>query len=686
MQEGRQRIRKIEGAVARALRSHVVIRDLSDVVRELLENSVDANATEVCLRFRSNEYFEVICEDNGTGLIPEELQLVGEPHFTSKFTSNNIEGLQHVQTFGFRGQALHSIIDICSKVQISSGTHQIIFDKGVHPGSVRDATSFSKGVIVTAKNIFGTLPVRQARLLKESESGIISRIRNALFHIAVTHSNVALKIYKMEPHKPDTLIVSTSRDHSQSHLADALRSVYGISLSNEYETFVLEHQDIKLEGLISFKTGHDSNYQFTFLNNRRLLNPQLTKSINTFLQNSGFTDQDEVILPNFSPKELSPKKGKSPTKIVGKPFSKHAIYIFAIEGQQSSSDLIQDPSKIIFNSADIESFETLILKSLKNFLESGRISSLGRRNLASILNGSTRQLKRIAKPLSSRNESKKLKTTSGSANNAEKPVTSSEGNSETPKSPNGIERSETCDLVLRIDHGELKSVFFPGVSNLRLSIEDLSRYKVVGQVDKKFILIQVSLSNQSILLAIDQHACDERIQVERFFKGFIERTILLKEPDSVAVELNLEFRVSENDLNFLREFSDSFNVWGIRFKCSGNILRVTHLPFILNRKVGADAVFLESAILQHCSDLRAYRRLKVTREVPVDWWACLMYMPKVIVDILNSRACRSAIMFGESLSADQCQFYVSRLFKCKLPFQCAHGRPSIVPLVDLDLV
>ena len=65
------------------------------------------------------------------------------------------------------------------------------------------------------------------------------------------------------------------------------------------------------------------------------------------------------------------------------------------------------------------------------------------------------------------------------------------------------------------------------------------------------------------------------------------------------------------------------------------------------------------------------------------WLERVHTCPQGLIDMLNSRACRSAIMFNDELSADQCQRLVQKLSRCLFPFQCAHGRPSLVPLVGL---
>jgi DNA mismatch repair protein MLH3 len=67
------------------------------------------------------------------------------------------------------------------------------------------------------------------------------------------------------------------------------------------------------------------------------------------------------------------------------------------------------------------------------------------------------------------------------------------------------------------------------------------------------------------------------------------------------------------------------------------------------------------------------------------WLRQIGGLPQGILDMINSRACRSAIMFNDALSLEECEELVQKVASCAFPFQCAHGRPSMVPLIDLEL-
>jgi len=77
---------------------------------------------------------------------------------------------------------------------------------------------------------------------------------------------------------------------------------------------------------------------------------------------------------------------------------------------------------------------------------------------------------------------------------------------------------------------------------------------------------------------------------------------------------------------------------------------------------------------------------EVVRQILDTKVATINSVPKAIFNILASQACRGAVKFGHELSLQQCELLISRLKRCKTPFQCAHGRPSLVPLVDLNAI
>lgn len=215
----------------------------------------------------------------------------------------------------------------------------------------------------------------------------------------------------------------------------------------------------------------------------------------------------------------------------------------------------------------------------------------------------------------------------------------------------------------------------------KISKQSLNTARVISQVDKKFILICVNDSSDTydggdggLLVLVDQHAADERIRVEGLLADLKASPAVLPKP------LTYEAQAREHPV--LSRLAPSFAALGVVYDLSTPVGRQS------NCKITVKA--LPAAIAERCR-LEPKLLIELIRR---ESWKCeeegsgfLLHTrtrcPQGLLDMLNSRACRSAIMFNDELTKDECQTLVRRLGSCAFPFQCAHGRPSMVPLVDL---
>lgn len=228
---------------------------------------------------------------------------------------------------------------------------------------------------------------------------------------------------------------------------------------------------------------------------------------------------------------------------------------------------------------------------------------------------------------------------------------------------------------------------------IKLHKSVLDHMTFVRQVDRKFILVAVKQSHGSqedggsdLLLCIDQHAADERVRLEKlevelFGDDGRSRNIDIHEHDpALILQVNAsERRTMESNDALLRSWGFDFELcphgeWASNTRgegcgtiSSGRFLLRTS-PKIEKRIANADD-FRE--FVQVLATTHSYATLSTLR-------------PPVVTRLLHSRACRSAIMFGDFLSVDQCKALLDELRQCQLPFQCAHGRPSVVPLAEFQ--
>ncbi|KAK3304675.1 uncharacterized protein B0T15DRAFT_568435 [Chaetomium strumarium] len=247
----------------------------------------------------------------------------------------------------------------------------------------------------------------------------------------------------------------------------------------------------------------------------------------------------------------------------------------------------------------------------------------------------------------------------------------------------------------------------------RVSRVALRSAEIVAQVDQKFILAKVPTRPQTnsansvteaehTLILIDQHAADERCKVEDLLKGyfisgtaddgrFVAQTQSLDKP--------IRFDLSRRDGELLVRFQQHLEHWGLVYEAFQGQDSLPHGP------VTVEIRMLPPSILERCrleprllidllrkeiwklygmSGWRSGGRSSVITGSEHDWVARFHECPEGILDLIHSRACRTAIMFNDPLTLEQCSDLVQRLAACAFPFQCAHGRPSMVPLVHLS--
>lgn len=268
----------------------------------------------------------------------------------------------------------------------------------------------------------------------------------------------------------------------------------------------------------------------------------------------------------------------------------------------------------------------------------------------------------------------------------------------------------------------------------RFSKQDFAQAQVIGQVDDKFIACKLPYSltvgpdlkdgTQQILVLVDQHAADERVRVEMLMKEFCDfknkermqnmndnevhqinslvETIQINPPNKIIL--------TEREVRVVKRFEANFNSWGIFFSDNMDTtlvsphfiasstdndhipIYVTHLPkMIADRCV--DSRVTQELLRQHLywledtggigiNNVEVEKRLNANEQI--DWKTIIRQCPRGIIDILNSKACRGAIKFNDKLTLNQCQELISELAFCDFPFQCAHGRPSMIPIIYLD--
>lgn len=248
----------------------------------------------------------------------------------------------------------------------------------------------------------------------------------------------------------------------------------------------------------------------------------------------------------------------------------------------------------------------------------------------------------------------------------------------------------------------------------KMSKDALKSAQVIGQVDKKFILIKVADGHSSMLVLVDQHAASERCVLEDLFNRFCQDISgqsagndAAADDDgkvcagSLAKPVNLKVRHDEARLLLID--AAHFASWGIQYEIQKTGISisassvahdlhsevvVTSLPQVCAQRCVQDPALLLNLLRSEVWSRNAAGKIghsqiqdaSMTKAWPVRMRGC----PQGLVDMINSRACRSAIMFNDALTFEECQELMEALARCNFPFICAHGRTNMVPLCTLD--
>lgn len=249
-----------------------VIERPANVVKELVENSIDAGATSIKIEIKNGGITYIRITDNGKGIPQDDLKIAFERHATSKIRSS--KDLDSIVTMGFRGEALASIASI-AEVELVSCTAQSNIGNRivVKAGDILECEEYGcpKGTSITVKDLFFNTPVRYKFLKKDfTEAGYIEDIVTKL---ALIHPEISFKLVSK-----DKTIVSTN---GNGDMREAIFSIFGKEISENVIPIDYTYENIKLTGYIGKPQIARSNRsnQIMYINNRNIKDKTVSAAI-----------------------------------------------------------------------------------------------------------------------------------------------------------------------------------------------------------------------------------------------------------------------------------------------------------------------------------------------------------------------------------------------------------------------
>ena len=249
-----------------------VIERPASVVKELLENSIDAGATSVSVEVKNGGIKQIRIVDNGSGIAKDDLQFAFERHATSKIRT--AEDLENVKSMGFRGEALASIASISHIELVTKTEEDFMGNKIVLEGGEiieQEETGAQKGTTITIKNLFYNTPVRYKFLKKDYTE--LGYIEDAVKRIALANPGVAIRL----SNEDKTLI----KTNGSGELKTAIYSIYGKETTEGLIDIDYQYEDIRVRGVVGkpeIARGNRS-FQMFFVNNRFIKDKTLSAGV-----------------------------------------------------------------------------------------------------------------------------------------------------------------------------------------------------------------------------------------------------------------------------------------------------------------------------------------------------------------------------------------------------------------------
>jgi len=675
-----------------------VVERPSSIVKELVENALDAKATAISIEIKGGGISFLRVSDNGEGIFSEDLERAFMPHATSKI--QNPKDLEEILSFGFRGEALASIasvakVECISKRQEDFLAHRILVEGGSF--SPVEEVGGMDGTSILVRDLFYNVPARKKFLLSESTEA--SRVEEMVEKLALANPGISFHFVKDGKSRFQTL--------GGGKLSDVVFGIYGKSFAKDsleikesyYPSSLTGLATLHIEGLLGKPSLTRSNrqYEIFFVNGRfvrdSLLSRALEDAYKPFLMQHKFPFA--IVFLHLSPNLVD--VNVHPQKLEVRFQNREKIYqaLFdCVSKTLSKADLI-DHSPLSLFQKEKEEKSTTFLSPSSQLWEKKEEKKENKNDIPEEAVRSDQNDKQSAEQISAIKEQEKEKA---EAVNQRYPIGEASENAlenASEKAPFRIEvpelnqqKAETREEKLiyeefdltkgirleeekasekeentvpreeqlfteseNLPSAEQESLFSPSF----FSEEGEREFRLIGQVFQTYWLIEF----QKELFIMDQHAAHEKVNFEKMRKNYLEKPGI----SQGILPKTMVFNAKEEEL--YEKTKDYFTHLGYRIR------KEEEKRYALEG-IPADFPSLDAEMLFH-EILDALAEEGNLSEA------------ESVYDKIASMACKASVKGNQLLSFKEAEALVEKLFTLENPYACPHGRPTIVAFKKQDL-
>ena len=575
------KIQVMDEILANKIAAGEVVERCESVVKELVENAIDAGSTEIKVDLIDAGIKEIKVTDNGIGMDKEDAILSFSRHATSKL--KNEHDLFNINTLGFRGEALAAISSI-SEIDLKTSTGEVGTILKVKGGKILEVKSGDarRGTIMQVTNLFYNTPAR------------LKHLKSLYTELA----NVTEYINKLALSRPDIKFTLTNNNtivtmtDGTNNLLKTIKSIYGVDVARKMLYISGANDDYEVSGYISLPEVNRSsrNHMITLVNGRVVKNMELSRVINESYHSF-------------------------------KPDTRYPITILNIKSDPSLVDVNIHPTKMDIKFSKLEELSLLIEELIKNKIRKLTLIpevEVPKENI---------EIPKIEKSIEPKHNYQTLNLTR-------------------IKEEEEIFNEPQQTIVNDFDYEEKEKN------------ERLPELYPVGLVHGTYIICQ----NELGMYVIDQHAAKERINYELFK----EKLGNPNENTSISLLFPIIIELPSNEFIILKENKDILKNMKFEVEEFGvNSIIVKAHPTWLPK--GNEEIAIKKIIEILVKEEKNFSIVKFNEK------------------IATMLSCKLAIKANQNITIEEMEYLINDLRGCDNPFNCPHGRPTVIFYSNYDL-
>lgn len=626
-----------------------VIERPASVVKELVENSIDAGATRITVEINDGGTTLIRVTDNGSGIEADDVRKAYFSHATSKL--DNVDDLLNISSLGFRGEALSTIAAV-SQVEMITKTHDAMsgIRYEIHGGKEVEFKEIGApdGTTIISRNLFFNTPARLKFLKTNMTEG--SYINDLMSHIALANPDVAVKLISN-----GKVIIDTQGD---GRLKETIYSLYGRDITKGLIEADYEDDQIKVYGYIGkpFLSKGNRSFENYFVNKRYIKNAVVNRAIEeaykTYIMQHKFPYTALFIeVPTYMV-DVNVHPAKREFRFDDEKALFHAVF-HAVRDALDKKEMIPD--------AEVD------YKPTQKIYEP--VKKLENKNYAEVRNVTEPEVRESAPSYTAAPATTPVTTPESTSCSTPESTSVSTPVSSPVVKPEAEAPIETnsFSILESLLPKEYREKLKDSVDNIKYEQAELSEtgylaeeakghHKIVGQVFDTYWITEYD----GVMFLMDQHAAHEKVNYERFLAEFKERKIHSQNifPSLIINLSGREKQAAMEHLDYLKKTGFEVEDYG------GNDVKLSALPANLIGLDGKD-VFTE---------LVAYLADDVTG-----------LTEDIFVRKLASMGCKAAIKGNQKITEEEVIELIEKLMKLDNPYTCPHGRPTIIKMTKEEL-